>query len=129
MHAGESLGGKRWALAASMRRTLEFGARTGIAKTANVDADSAKSPICVDLLQPSDALRGALFSAIDTFRAVNDIALSRSGRASEGAVAWRYFDEDLQQITEQRHIYRDAKEPGWSLELKRVRATLVPPWK
>ena len=93
-----------------------------------MDADSAKSSsVCIDLLQPSGALVGALFSAIDAARAVNDIARSRSSRAFEGTVAWRYFDEHARQLTELRQLYRGTDELRWSIEPKRVRATLVPP--
>ncbi|MEJ8848629.1 GlxA family transcriptional regulator [Variovorax rhizosphaerae] len=84
-------------------------------------------PICIDLHLPTDALHGAVHSAIDSFRAVNGIARSRDGRNFEGAVAWRLFDEHGVQLALQAPVYRSDEELRWSTDPMRVRGTFIPP--
>ncbi|MDM0033445.1 helix-turn-helix domain-containing protein [Variovorax sp. J22P271] len=92
-----------------------------------MDKHPVDPPVCLDLLLPADALHGAVYCAIDTCRAINSIARSRSGRLFDGAVAWRLFGEHLQPHSGQDGVHRSADELRWSIAEPLSRATFVPP--
>ena len=92
-----------------------------------MDAVSDNAAACVDLLQPIAALTGAVYAAIDVFRAVNGVARSRSGRPLDCAVSWRLFDDAMREQPTQSQAYRSADELRESRAPARVRATFVPP--
>lgn len=81
----------------------------------------------VDLLQPAGALAGAVHSAIDTFRTINDVARSRAGRHFAGAVSWRLLDEHAKPQPAAAQPGQSAEERAWAQAPAQFLGTFVPP--